>query len=843
MSKRVADNYLTSLNAGHPMDNDEPEPTGEFKRASEDKLKQRVIAAPRRRTAAASSGTPAASLTPSGGAFSGFSFGAPAASTSTSTPIQKPVNTFNAGATPFAFASTKPQGDVAASVIPPPIPSFGVSTSASVAQPAASTAKPTTTTTTTTTPSKNTIALAQSLRALNASFLAFVRESVENDPFVDLTSVADKYRAFYSQVLEKEKGAVDVLRERVVNTSNTTTAASSTTATSGGFSFGSASTSTTTASSSSASGFSFKPASTTSSTSNPTATSVGTNWECDTCLASNPSEKAKCVCCEAAKPGNPKSSSTTPAPVTGVSFGGVSSTTAAPPSTGAFTFGKASSSAPAAATTGGFTFGASASPAAIPKPAAVAASGPNWECDTCLVSNPSDKVKCLSCEATKPGNAKASSTTPAPVSGGFSFSGASTSPPTASSGGFTFGGASTSTPSASSTTGSFSFGGDSSTAPKPAAVASSGPNWDCDTCLVSNPPDKVKCMACEAAKPGNAKSSSTTPAPVSRGFSFGGGSSTSIASSGGFTFGGAPTSTPAPTTGEFSFGKSATATSPAHATISKPPVASGPNWECDTCLVSNPSDKVKCMSCEAAKPGNAKASSTTPGGGFSFGKASIPTSASTATATSGFSLKPATTEEKSKSPVKASGGFSFGGSTTAPSGPTSGGFSFGAAPSTTAPASTGGFSFGFAAPASTTSTFSGFGSLAAPAAPAAPTTTTTAASNFGGLGGLSSNPSTATAETTGGDEDDEPAPDEQIDQETLMRGAGEESEQTLYSVLTRTHVYDATNKKWADVGKGILKINQNPETKKSRLILRADGSGRVLLNVAVFSGMVVKLET
>ncbi|KAJ3013230.1 UNVERIFIED_CONTAM: hypothetical protein HDU68_000814, partial [Siphonaria sp. JEL0065] len=675
---------------------------------------------------------------------------------------------------------------------------------------------------TTTTPSKNTIALAQSLRALNASFLSFVKESIEKDPFVDFTNVVDKYRSFYNQVLEKEKGAVDVLRERDVNKSNTPTAAS-TTVTSGGFSFGGASTTT----SSSTGGFSFNPASPTSSTSNPTTSSVGPNWECGTCLASNPSGKEKCVCCEAAKPGNAKSSSTTPAPVHGsFSFGGASSATIAPPSTGGFTFGKASSSASAVATTDSFTFGVSASPAAAPKPSAIVASGPNWECDTCLVSNPSDKVKCMSCEAVKPENAKASSTTPAPVSGGFSFGGASTSTP--------------------STTGGFSFGGDSSAAPKPATP--SRPNWECGTCLVSNPSDKVKCMACEAAKPGNAKVSSTTPAPASGGFSIGGASSSSSSTpaataSGGFTFGGAPTSNPAPSTSGFSFGKSATAIPPILATISKPAVASGPNWECDTCLVSNPSDKVKCMSCEATKPGNAKASSTTPGSGFSFGNASATTSAPTATATSGFSFKPATTEEKPKSPVKASGGFSFGGGAAA-SVPTSGGFSFGATPSTAALAATGGFSFGSAAPASTTSTFSGFGSLAAPTAPTTTTTATPSFGGFSGFGGLSSNPSTiAPAETTNGDDDDEPTPDEQIDQETLMRGAGEESEQTLYSVLTRAHVYDAANKKWADVGKGILKINQNPETKKSRLILRADGSGRVLLNVAVFSGMGVKVET
>ncbi|KAI9331098.1 hypothetical protein BDR26DRAFT_870712 [Obelidium mucronatum] len=303
--------------------------------------------------------------------------------------------------------------------------------------------------------------------------------------------------------------------------------------------------------------------------------------------------------------------------------------------------------------------------------------------------------------------------------------------------------------------------------------------------MSSNPSDTDKCLACEAAKPG----ASVTAAAAAPSF-------------GGFQ---------ASTTG---------------------------NWTCNSCLVSNPSDKTKCLSCEVPKPGSAAptltAAATTAASpaappkstGFSFGApaASAPTSsgfsftsASTTasasvntTASSGFSFKPATTTDESK--PKSSRWIQFrnlsapAAAAAAPSTGASSGFSFG---NLGGSSNTGGFSFG----SSTT------------------TSTSAAPSSFA-----------AAAATGDEDDDDQTPPDEQIDPSTLMRGAGEESETTNHSVLTKTHVYDATLKKWSDVGKGILKVNVHKETGKARLILRADGSGRVLLNLAVFEGMGVKVE-
>ena len=34
-------------------------------------------------------------------------------------------------------------------------------------------------------------------------------------------------------------------------------------------------------------------------------------------------------------------------------------------------------------------------------------------------------------------------------------------------------------------------------------------SWDCDTCMLSNKPEAVKCIACEASKPG-----AKTAAPI-----------------------------------------------------------------------------------------------------------------------------------------------------------------------------------------------------------------------------------------------------------------------------------------------------------------------------------------
>ncbi|KAJ3116845.1 hypothetical protein HDU96_008626 [Phlyctochytrium bullatum] len=92
-----------------------------------------------------------------------------------------------------------------------------------------------------------------------------------------------------------------------------------------------------------------------------------------------------------------------------------------------------------------------------------------------------------------------------------------------------------------------------------------------------------------------------------------------------------------------------------------------------------------------------------------------------------------------------------------------------------------------------------------------------------------------------GEDGDEPK-EEQVNPEVFMKGAGEESEDTIYEQKTKALRFDSESKGWKEVGKGIVKINEDKTTKKRRLLLRADGSGRVLLNFFLIKGMSPKAE-
>uniref|UniRef100_A0A665TR17 Nuclear pore complex protein Nup153 n=1 Tax=Echeneis naucrates TaxID=173247 RepID=A0A665TR17_ECHNA len=243
------------------------------------------------------------------------------------------------------------------------------------------------------------------------------------------------------------------------------------------------------------------PSSTSTTTSSlPSSTGLGDlfkaplNWTCDVCLVPNKPSDAKCVCCMAPQP-NSSSSKTMdskPSPTTSVvlesSNMNVTSTTTS--------------------TTGFGTI--------FSKPAET------WDCDTCLVINKPDAVKCVACETTVPTSTPPVSTGTAPV-----------------------------------------FGlGDKFKKPEGA--------WDCDVCLVQNKATDVQCVACQAAKPGasiepkafgssfgsstGATSGSSTS--NSGGFKFGTSDSTSGSGSVGFKFGGSfsESSSSSSSSGGFKFG-------------------------------------------------------------------------------------------------------------------------------------------------------------------------------------------------------------------------------------------------------------------------------------------------
>ncbi|XP_053719897.1 nuclear pore complex protein Nup153 [Synchiropus splendidus] len=232
-------------------------------------------------------------------------------------------------------------------------------------------------------------------------------------------------------------------------------------------------------------------------------------WSCNNCLVQNKPLDTKCVCCKAT---NPKCSDSTANASDGV--------------------GTVSSIPNGTSNTFGIIFS---------KPTGT------WDCDTCLVQNKPDAVKCVACETAKPGTGlKPSFTLPS------AFSAVKTaSLPTAPVSPI-----STMTIPAAST----------ALAPTSSVSLDLGDkfkkaegSWECDTCMIVNKAEDKKCVACSSVKPGASAAATTGPSL---------------------------SSTTAPV---FGFGD-------------KFKKSEG-SWECDTCMVTNQADASKCVACSAAKPG------------------------------------------------------------------------------------------------------------------------------------------------------------------------------------------------------------------------------------------------
>ncbi|KAJ3292556.1 hypothetical protein HK104_005189 [Borealophlyctis nickersoniae] len=94
------------------------------------------------------------------------------------------------------------------------------------------------------------------------------------------------------------------------------------------------------------------------------------------------------------------------------------------------------------------------------------------------------------------------------------------------------------------------------------------------------------------------------------------------------------------------------------------------------------------------------------------------------------------------------------------------------------------------------------------------------------------------------EEEDAASPEEQIG-DALMKGQGEEEEETIFEQRSKLYRWveermEGTDRKpanWEPVGLGPMRLNKNHETGKARLLLRADTSGRVILNTFLYSGM------
>lgn len=159
----------------------------------------------------------------------------------------------------------------------------------------------------------------------------------------------------------------------------------------------------------------------------------------------------------------------------------------------------------------------------------------SWSCDACMLSNGPSLGACAACGADRPATDSSSSSS--------SSSKADADPAPAPSSGFG------------------------------ALLAAAAGTWECDTCLVQNKAEALKCVACETPKPGTGvKPALAQPASSE--------AATTTAALGG----------PATNSLTFvGFGDK----------FKKPEGA----WECDTCMVQNKAQDSKCVSCQSAKPG------------------------------------------------------------------------------------------------------------------------------------------------------------------------------------------------------------------------------------------------
>ncbi|XP_060019602.1 nuclear pore complex protein Nup153 isoform X4 [Lagenorhynchus albirostris] len=258
----------------------------------------------------------------------------------------------------------------------------------------------------------------------------------------------------------------------------------------------------------------------------------GPSWQCDTCLLQNKVTDNKCVACQAAKL-PPKDTAK---------------------QTGTGTPSKSGKPTVSAPETG---FGDKFKPAVG-----------TWDCDTCLVQNKPEAIKCVACETPKPGTGvKRVLTLPVASESAVTVAASSSS--------------------CTETTGALGF---TDKFKRPVG------SWECPVCCVSNNAEDNKCVSCMSQKPGSsvpASSSSTVSVSLLSGGCLG---------------------------------------------LDKFKKPEG-SWDCEVCLVENKADSNKCVACESAKPGT-KSEFTAP---FQFGVSSL-----------------GQQEKKEEPPKSSSAGFGFG---------------------------------------------------------------------------------------------------------------------------------------------------------------------------------------
>ena len=100
---------------------------------------------------------------------------------------------------------------------------------------------------------------------------------------------------------------------------------------------------------------------------------------------------------------------------------------------------------------------------------------------------------------------------------------------------------------------------------------------------------------------------------------------------------------------------------------------------------------------------------------------------------------------------------------------------------------------------------------------------------------------TSPGATTGGESANESNADEETEKHEQLdltaRGPGEEDEDVLFAVKAKAMSYDSATKTWPSKGIGMLRVLKHRETAKTRILMRQDPSGKIVLNAALLGTM------
>lgn len=340
--------------------------------------------------------------------------------------------------------------------------------------------------------------------------------------------------------------------------------------------------------------------------------------------------------------------------------------------------------------------------------------------------------------------------------------------------------------------------------------------------------------------------------PASISFNFGAPKTESKPASNGFTFGAAKTDETKPATSGFTFGAAKTEeTKPAPSfnfgtpkTEESKPASSGFTFGAPKAQETKPASSFNFgkpvessafsfgKTEEVKKPETNETPAAPAKSAFSFGKVETPA----------FSLdKPASTETKTTSAFKF-GEKSTETATPAPASTPKFNFTSGSNSGNTTPA------FSFSKPEASASVFSlGKTDESAKSNPfsfggsSSTTSATTTPFTFSAPTPAAAAAPTTEQSTEGGDADANEAEQDNVKgnfavvklTEKIDVKSGEENEETLISKRSKVTKFNSESKSYDVVGLGDMKVLKNADTGKSRILVRSEGSGNVVLNILV----------